>query len=627
MNIPDIAQSLLTTDTLLGTLAFLLAVAVVVIWRLLRARHRLNKVPVPDHSGKEEPKEPLSWADRLTYASAFAASGIAAQGMFMWLKDVLGFHPVFAFITCTFVEVAMLASALRARDNLRKVPFTTGPDGKAVWVFAALSGMLSASHASTVSEASGRLAVTLMAGWLWERSLQIERQRLTGKISGIRWTITLSRLLIRLGWADPTSRDDDEIARERRIDEYVRAIYRLHLANVSGDDKEIRKATKVWEKAYRRAVEYARIDVDPETAQIVAVKVDAIRERRALVDRVTVAPPRIDEKAIEGEVDEILASVRQARAETVRIVQDEAHEILAAARQARTELTRTAADEMDGVLASVRTTYMELTRTAAQEASGILATVRRARAELARTLQARTIADRAVAEARTVTPNGSAPPSPARSRTKSMREDPAGGGDGLAQRWKQRPGEEQAAYRARVVEDHREEIRSYITAGEKCPLTWRDVHQRTGYKQRWCEGVLADARRGLLPPAAASDTADGPPEQTREAGEHMDRTHDRTDASGAGLIVRAQERISGQHAGHVDGDRTNHSNKRADADTRTQVRTATGHADRIKNGEEFRTEDPRTDTTETEPELVRTQVEEPRTEDPRTDTAETEVAA
>ncbi|MET8140005.1 hypothetical protein ABZU32_06820 [Sphaerisporangium sp. NPDC005288] len=57
---------------------------------------------------------------------------------------------------------------------------------------------------------------------------------------------------------------------------------------------------------------------------------------------------------------------------------------------------------------------------------------------------------------------------------------------------------EQAAYRAAVVAELREEMLAAIERGEKYEVTWRDVEQRTGYRKRWCEGVLAEARRGLL---------------------------------------------------------------------------------------------------------------------------------
>ncbi|MBB2742895.1 UNVERIFIED_ORG: hypothetical protein FHR35_002717 [Microbispora rosea subsp. rosea] len=70
---------------------------------------------------------------------------------------------------------------------------------------------------------------------------------------------------------------------------------------------------------------------------------------------------------------------------------------------------------------------------------------------------------------------------------------------------------EQAAYRAAVVAELREEMLAAVERGEKYEVTWRDVEARTGYRKRWCEGVLAEARRGLLsmaPSAEQTDDAD-----------------------------------------------------------------------------------------------------------------------
>ncbi|MFI6325103.1 hypothetical protein ACIBG8_46835 [Nonomuraea sp. NPDC050556] len=276
----------LATPTNIGlTAAALLDVALVIAYlRLVKARRR------DADRGLSAPRKPLPWRTRLTYLAAVMASVVAAQGMFMFFKDVLGLSAPFALMLCSFMEVGTFASALGARDNLKLPPYTTGPEGKAVWVFASLSGIMSASHASSVAEAFGRLVVTLIAGWLWERSLQDERKQLTGKSNELQWAITPTRLLIRMGLADPTTRDSNDIARERRLDAYVRAIHDLSDAETRGQAKAIAKARKRWEAAYNRAVEYARVDVDQDAARIVAIKVDALRERRALIERIHTAP-------------------------------------------------------------------------------------------------------------------------------------------------------------------------------------------------------------------------------------------------------------------------------------------------------------------------------------------------
>jgi hypothetical protein len=243
---------------------------------------------------KRRTRPPVSWANRLTYLGALGATLIAAQGMYLWLHEVLRFHPVAAFIACAFVEIAMLASALRARDNVRTPPYSTGPDGKAVWVFATLSGGLSASHAGTISEVIGRLSVTLVAGWLWERSLQVERSRhLHRERPGPDWARGPARLLARMG---VIRSDQAAVIRSRSIDAYVWAIHELAQARQSGTGKDIAKATTRWNSSYRAAVEHAAIDTDPEAVALVQTKIEAIRRRSALLEHIaTPSTPQLSD--------------------------------------------------------------------------------------------------------------------------------------------------------------------------------------------------------------------------------------------------------------------------------------------------------------------------------------------
>ncbi|WP_157255062.1 hypothetical protein [Nonomuraea typhae] len=470
-----------------GAFALLMLIVLVRLVRGSRSRKTSAAIvqavqPAGDPAAPQRSK----WARRLTYVAALASSAIAAQGMFLWLRDVLGFHPIAAAFACAFVELAMLVSALQARDNLKHPPHTTGPDGKAVWVFAALSGVLSASHATSVSEAFGRLAVTLVAGWLWERSLRIERTALTGKSSTLRWTLTPTRLLIRLGWADPTTRDSNEIAVERRIDDYVRAIYALHLANETGKARKIKSATSRWERAYRRAVEYARVDIDPAAAETITVKVDAIRERRMLVERIGTRPDayatartaHLPSGAVR--LAEITPGTRTdlAPAEPVRHAE-------AAARTGDTSDRRTAVDPY-----------------------GL------ARTEAPRTAQPRT----EDAPAQPVRfPEPAKPVRHAESRTAAEPVD-----------------------RDELIAELRDEILAAAERGEKWTPDYLALEARTGFRRSWCEKVVREARSNTIRtdrpvPARMAEprTAEDAPGRTAdaEATRTDDGTEDRTASS------------------------------------------------------------------------------------------------
>lgn len=115
---------------------------------------------------------------------------LAAQGMASLAIDVLGFPLVAAVALASFLELALVASALLARAAaLAGRP--GGADAVAVWVVSATSGLLAGVHELTVTAPDGtttwnadpgsalaavvRVAAPLVAAWLWERVLQAAR--------------------------------------------------------------------------------------------------------------------------------------------------------------------------------------------------------------------------------------------------------------------------------------------------------------------------------------------------------------------------------------------------------------------------------------------------------------------
>src|SRR5689334_17082861 len=112
--------------------------------------------------------------DVLTIVAASIATGVSAQGMWRFSGDVLGLDGPLRLLLFAFIEVAIITSAVRARRNMRE-NYAAGIDGLAVWVLTGLSAVLSAMDAASVAEAIFRLAAPLVAAWLWERGMAIER--------------------------------------------------------------------------------------------------------------------------------------------------------------------------------------------------------------------------------------------------------------------------------------------------------------------------------------------------------------------------------------------------------------------------------------------------------------------
>src|SRR5690606_39242849 len=117
--------------------------------------------------------------DILTVVAATIATGVSAQGMWNFFGDVLHVIWPLRLVFFAFIEVAVGTSAVRARRSMRE-KYSAGIDGIAVWALATLTAVLSALDAASHAEAVFRLAAPLVAAWLWERGMALERRRITG---------------------------------------------------------------------------------------------------------------------------------------------------------------------------------------------------------------------------------------------------------------------------------------------------------------------------------------------------------------------------------------------------------------------------------------------------------------
>lgn len=170
-------------------------------------------------------------ANILTVIAAALATMVSASGMWKFFTDILGESPL-RYIFFGYIEVALFASALLARARLLREPGkgSTGVDGAAVWVFAALTASLSALDSDSFREVCLRLAAPLVAAWMWERALAAERSVRLGRTARrINWTITLERVFIWLRLAEAHGRDMTEVDRARRRARLGRARLNLYL--------------------------------------------------------------------------------------------------------------------------------------------------------------------------------------------------------------------------------------------------------------------------------------------------------------------------------------------------------------------------------------------------------------
>lgn len=164
---------------------------------------------------------------------------LAAQGMASLAVDVLGFHVVPAVALASFLELALVASALLARAAaLAGRP--GGADAVAVWVVSATSGLLAGVHElmSTAPDgtttwsadpgtglaAAVRVAAPLVAAWLWERVLKAARaeqaERTLAEVRRDRRFLAVARAALVVRRLDEAGRGSSVRARRaaRRMD-------------------------------------------------------------------------------------------------------------------------------------------------------------------------------------------------------------------------------------------------------------------------------------------------------------------------------------------------------------------------------------------------------------------------
>ncbi|MQY21958.1 hypothetical protein [Nocardia macrotermitis] len=239
MNGIDRIAANLESHLTITVLAVLGAVVVVVgaVWAVRSARRR-----------------GLTGEQAGTLLAAAIATGVSAQGMWVFFDKSLHLTLSLRIMFFAFLEIMVLTSALRAR-SAQQVSGSAGIDGVAMWVLTCLSAVLAATDADNLGTVLIRLSAPLVAAWGWERSMALERRR-SGALGGINWRITPERMLIRLGIADPTDRTAGEAARQRRlIDVALAADHARTLRETGASSRRINRARHHLQRVMRRAVE------------------------------------------------------------------------------------------------------------------------------------------------------------------------------------------------------------------------------------------------------------------------------------------------------------------------------------------------------------------------------------
>ncbi|WP_084957998.1 hypothetical protein [Thermoactinospora rubra] len=280
--------------------------------------------------------QPRPVEDVLTIVAACIATGVSAQGMWRFSGDVLGLDGPLRLLLFAFIEVAIVTSAVRARRNMRE-NFSAGIDGVAVWALTCLTAVLSSMDARSVAEAVFRLAAPLVAAWLWERGMAIERHRIRGT-GRINWRLTPERMLVRLGLAEVSDRTATEVDVHRRLTRVALAAKRAKTLREQGaPERKVRAALAKLDKAMDQAVEHTGLAVDPARQEALLAQIAALYNTEALIDADPRVPwaPKADHTPVPArELPPALAELVQEDDEEVEVL-DTTPQVLDTAERAR----------------------------------------------------------------------------------------------------------------------------------------------------------------------------------------------------------------------------------------------------------------------------------------------------
>jgi hypothetical protein len=224
----------------------------------------------------------------LTVIAAGIATSVAAQGMWQFFGDVLHFSGPLRVLTFAFIEVSVITSAVRARASMRE-RHSAGVDGIAVWMLTCLSAVLSSLDAHSFGETVLRLTAPLVAAWLWERGMALERLRITGRTQ-VNWRLTPERILVRIGLADPTDRDVGEVDTQRRLMRLALAAKHARTVRATGTKRAQRRALAKLDRAMERTVEYGGLGTDPARQDMLLAQLGVLYNAASLLDLTPNAP-------------------------------------------------------------------------------------------------------------------------------------------------------------------------------------------------------------------------------------------------------------------------------------------------------------------------------------------------
>src|SRR5262249_17837827 len=142
-------------------------------------------------------------------------------------------------------------------------------DEKAVWVLATTTGVLAALDEHTWPARAARVALPLVAAFLFERLIATERKAVevaTGAATRkkITWRVSPARVMVLLGLADAQGRDVADVDLTRRMARLATLAHRAH--HTGGRQAKVR-AERSYQAGLAKANERYGLSVNPRAME------------------------------------------------------------------------------------------------------------------------------------------------------------------------------------------------------------------------------------------------------------------------------------------------------------------------------------------------------------------------
>jgi hypothetical protein len=196
----------------------------------------------------------------VVFAAAIALF-VSGWGMWHFFDDLPGVDDWYMIVPMFLLfDVAGIASAVNARIN-RLAYGRMGIEGWLVWLFAGLSGAMSASDA-TGRAAAVRFSAPLVAAILFELLIRGERKDAQGVTDGPMARLK-RRFLARVGLLDSIGQSDEDAAKRAASGRLATLAYRMHQLPVGTRGR--RRAEAKFQRKLRSATERLQLASDEDT--------------------------------------------------------------------------------------------------------------------------------------------------------------------------------------------------------------------------------------------------------------------------------------------------------------------------------------------------------------------------